>query len=185
MSYGSTPGDGQPDYGEQQPGSVQPAPPPSPMPPPDQYGGAPGPPPPPSYPQPGYGQPGYGQPGYGQPGYGQPGGYFPPGYGAWPGGQEPPTHMAWIWVAAIGGVLFSLILGFPTAMIALSQARKVRPNWQAGNQQAAMTASRRARTWVIVSTILDILGVVLFVVIVAGSAHTSGSSAISGMSHLL
>jgi len=143
-----------------------------------QFGGAPWPQPPPGYPQPGYGQPGYGQPGYG------PGGYFPPGYGAWPGGQEPPTYTAWIWVAAIGGVLFSLILGFPTAMIALSQARKVRPNWQTGNQQAAIKASRRARTWVIVSTILDALGVILFVLIVAGSVHTTGSSALSGMSLL-
>jgi hypothetical protein len=134
--------------------------------------------PPPSYPQP---PPGYGQPGYGQPGYGQPGGYFPPGYGAWPAGQEPPTYTAWIWIAAIVGVLFSLILGFPTAMIALSQARKVRPNWQTGNQQAAIKASRRARTWVIVSSILDVLGVALFALII-GSGPTTGSTANSSFS---
>jgi hypothetical protein len=130
----------------------------------DQYGGAPGQQAPPSYPQPGYGQPGYGQPGS-----------FPPGYAAAPAGQEPPTHTAWIWIAAIGGVLFSLILGFPTAMVALQHARKVRPNWQSGNVQAAIAASRKARTWAIVSTVLDLLGVVLLVVIV-GSARTSGSS---------
>ena len=195
MSYGTTPGDGQPNPSEQQPGAFQPAPEPAPMAPEGQYGGTPGQQapwnnPPPAYPQPGYGQQGYGQqgypaPGYGQPGYGQPGygtgGYFPPGYAAGPTGQEPSSHMAWVWVAAIGGVLFNLILGFSTAMIALSQARKVRPNWQAGNMQAAVSASRRARNWLIVSTIFDVIGVGAFI-LVLGSAHTAGSSSSSHFS---
>lgn len=200
MSYGTTPGDEQPNPSEQQPGAFQPAPEPAPMAPEGQYPGTPGQQapwnnPPPAYPQPGYGQPGPGQqgygqqsypaPGYGQPGYGQPGygtgGYFPPGYAAGPTGQEPSSHMAWVWVAAIGGVLFNLILGFSTAMIALSQARKVRPNWQAGNLQAAVSASRRARNWLIVSTIFDVIGVGAFI-LVLGSAHTAGSSSSSHFS---
>src|SRR5215469_5292125 len=187
MSYGPTPGDGRPDPAEQQPGSVQPAP----YWPEDQNVSAPGQQPPPSYPQPDFGQQsyghrGYGQPGYGQPGYGQPGsgpaGYFPPGYAAGPAGQEPPNYLAWARIAAIGGVLFSLILGFPTAMIALQYARKVRPNWQAGNVQAAITVSRKARTWAIVSTILDLVGVAVFALII-GSAHTTGSNSSSNFSN--
>lgn len=170
MSYGNTPGDEQPDPGEQQPGAFQPTPEPAPMFPEGEYGGPPGQQPLPSYPQPSYPQPGYG-----------PGGYFPPGFGAGPAGQQPPTHMAWAWIAAAGGVLFSLILGFPTAMIALNHARKVRPNWQAGNLQAAITASRKARTWAIVSTILDLLGVGLLVIVI-GSAHTTGSNSNSNFS---
>jgi Interferon-induced transmembrane protein len=177
MSYGTTPGNGQPDPTEQQPGAFRPTPEPAPMTTEDQYGGAPGqqPPPsyPPAYPQPGYAQPGYGQPGYGKPGYGA-GGYYPPGYPAGPAGQQPPTHMAWAWTAAAGGVLFSLILGLPTAIVALVYAQKVRPNWQSGNVQAAIKASRRARTWAIVSTILDLLGVAV-VILVIGTAHTGGS----------
>jgi hypothetical protein len=169
MSYGTTPGDEQPDPAEQQPGAFKPTPEPAPMFPEGQYGGSPGQQPPPSYPQPEFGQPGYGQPGYG------PGGYFPPGYAAGPAGQQPATHLAWAWTAAVGGVLFSLILGLPTALIALNHARKVRPSWQAGDLQAAITASRKARTWAIVSTILDVLGIGILVLVI-GAAHTTGSS---------
>jgi hypothetical protein len=171
MSYGNTPGDGQPDPAGQQPGPFQPTPEPAPMSPEDPYGGASGQPGPPSYPQPGYGQPGYGE-----------GSYTPPGYAAGPAGQEPPTHLAWAWIAAAGGVLFSLILGFPTAMIALNHARKVRPSWQAGNMQAAINASRKARTWAIVSTILDVLGIGILAIVIA-SAHTAGSSSSSNFSN--
>jgi Interferon-induced transmembrane protein len=176
MSYGTTPGDEQPDPAEQQPGAFQPTPEPAPMYPEGEYTGPPGQQAPPSYPQPGYGQPGYGQPGSDQ------GGYFPPGYAAGPTGQPPATHLAWAWIAAVGGVLFSLILGLPTAIIALNHARKVRPNWQAGNVQAAITASRKARTWAIVSTILDILGIGVLVIVI-GAAHTTSSNSNSNFSN--
>jgi hypothetical protein len=83
-----------------------------------------------------------------------------------------------VYIAAVGGVLFSLILGFPTAMIALQHSRKVGPNWATGNLQAAITASRKARTWVIVSTVLDLLGVALIALIalIVSSAHTANST---------
>jgi len=109
--------------------------------------------------------------------YGPPGpqgpGYAMPGYGVAPPGAPPPTHLIWARIAATGGVLFSLILGFPAALVALHHARKVRPNWETGNQQAALVESRKARTWSIVSTVLDALGLIVVILLVAGTASTS------------
>lgn len=121
---------------------------------------------PPGYGQSGYAAPGYGAPGYGAPGYGAPGMY----------GTPPPTYMIWARIAAVGGVLFNLILGLPSAMIAIHHARLVRKQWESGNQQAAVAASRKARTWAIVSTVLDVLGIVLLIVIVGASASSSNFS---------
>jgi len=111
------------------------------------------------------GTPGYGAPDYGASGYGT------PGYGL-PLGQPPPTYLIWARIAAVGGVLFNLILGLPSALIAQHHGRQVRVQWEAGNQPAALSASRKARTWSIVATVLDALGIVLLVVIIgtAGSA---------------
>jgi Interferon-induced transmembrane protein len=160
MSSGTTPEGWQPDL---PPGYGQPG-----------YGNPPG------YGQPGYDQsgfgtpPGYGQPGYGQPGYGQPG-YGQPGYGQ-PFGQSPPTYLIWARIALVGGVLFNLILGFPAGLAAQRYGRKVRQAWQAGDQAAAISASRKARTWAIVSTVLDALGIILLIVVVAASPKSSYSN---------
>src|SRR5580700_1025999 len=113
--------------------------------------------------------------GYGQPGPPAPG-YAMPGYGAAPQGQPPPTHLIWARIAAGGGVLFNLILGLPAALVAMNHARKVRPLWEAGNQPAAVSESRKARTWAIVSTVLDALGVIVVIVVVASSATASNFS---------
>jgi hypothetical protein len=102
-------------------------------------------------------------------------GYFPPGYGAVAYGKPPPTYLVWARIAAGGGVLFNLILGLPTALIAMQHGRKVRTRWEAGNQQAAITASHKARTWVIVSTVLDVLGVVILLVIIGAGVASSKS----------
>jgi Interferon-induced transmembrane protein len=111
---------------------------------------------------------------YGQPGPPAPG-YVMPGYGAQPQGQPPPTHLIWARIAAVGGVLFNLILGLPAALVAMSHARKVRPLWESGNQPAAVSESRKARTWAIVSTVLDALGVILLIVVVAASTATTSN----------
>ncbi len=113
--------------------------------------------------------------GYGQPGPPAPG-YVMPGYGATPPGQPPPTHLIWARIAAGGGVLFNLILGLPTALVAMNHARKVRPLWESGNQPAAVSESRKARTWAIVSTVLDALGVIVLIVVIASSAVASNFS---------
>jgi hypothetical protein len=114
-------------------------------------------------------------PGYGQPGYASPG-YAAPGYGAGMYGKPPPTYLVWARIAAIGGVLFNLILGFPSGMIATRHARTVRQQWESGNQQAAVTASRKARTWAIVSTVFDVLGIILLVILVTPTATQSNFS---------
>lgn len=122
---------------------------------------------------PGIGEPGQQvPPGYGQPGYPAPG-YVMPGYGASPYGQPPPTYLIWARIAAAGGVLFNLILGLPSALVAMNYGRKVRQHWESGNQQAALAASRMARIWAIVSTALDGLGVILLIVLVAAAGSKS------------
>jgi hypothetical protein len=101
---------------------------------------------------------GYGTP---PPYQGQP---YPGGYGTAPSQVGmPPSYLPWAVSAAIGGVLFSLILGFPSALVASRYARKVKTAWNAGDQQGAMLASKRALTWSIVATALDVLGLVLVV----------------------
>lgn len=115
---------------------------------------------------PGYG-PGYGTAGYGTAGYGAPGQY----------GAPPPAYRAWTIIAAIAGLLFSTIFGLPAALIASRYGRRVRTHWEAGDQQGAARASRTARTWAIVSTVLDALGlIVVLLIVVAGASSTSSQS---------
>jgi len=102
-------------------------------------------------------------------------GYVMPGYGDSPYGKPPPTHLIWARIATAGGVLFNLILGFPAGLVAMNHARKVQQHWATGDQQAALAASRQARIWAIVSTVLDLLGVVLLIVIVTQSASTKSN----------
>jgi hypothetical protein len=126
----------------------------------------------PPYGQPAYGQPGYGQQPpyggqatYGQPGYGQPA-YPQPGYGQpmYPApGPQPPTYGAWAVTAIIGGVLFSLLIGLPTAIVGLNYGSKVNKAWAAGDVQGAASASRKARGWLTASTIFEALGVILVI----------------------
>ena len=147
--YGQQPTYGQSAYGQpaygQQPGYGQQSP----------YGGQP------MYGQPGYGPPPYGgQPGYGMPAYPQPG-YGPPTYP--PQGPQPPTYGAWAVTAIVGGVLFSLLIGLPTAIVGLNYGSKVNRAWAAGDVQGAASASRKARGWLTASTIFEALGVILVI----------------------
>jgi interferon-induced transmembrane protein len=100
---------------------------------------------------------GYGQPGYG--GYGQPG---PGGYGQ-PYGKPPSTYRAWAITCIVCGVLFSLIIGLPCGLVALSNSRRVQSAWQIGDLERAAKASKRAMIWAIVATIFDVLGLILVV----------------------
>jgi hypothetical protein len=116
----------------------------------------------------------YGQAsGYGTPGHGT------PGYGAARYGSPPPTYKVWAYFAAAGGVLFNLILGLPCGLVAVNYARKVRRYWESGNQAAAASASRKALTWAIISTVLDLLGIVLFIVLIrSGNSPSNFSNAV-------
>jgi hypothetical protein len=86
----------------------------------------------------------------------------PAGYGT-----PPPAYLGWATAAIIGGALFNTILGVPAGLLARRQGRRVRTLWQAGDQQGAIRASRTARLWVLVSTALDGLGVVVLALVIA------------------
>jgi hypothetical protein len=182
MSYGYTPGgeqDNPAGASSPYPGQPGPAGPPGwapGQPPPPGYG------PPPQYPPPGYGPPAYGQPMYGQPAYGPPQ-YPPPGYGM-PGygppmyaqpGPPPPTYGGWGVTATIGGVLFSLLVGLPTAIVGLTYGSKVSRLWASGDAAGAYRASRKARGWLTASTVFDLLGLILVAFLII--THVSSSPA--------
>jgi len=79
------------------------------------------------------------------------------------GDAPPPTYLPWGIAAIAGGLLFCLIGGVPSGLACTHFARKVIPKWQAGDQQGAREASKKARTWAIVSTVLDVLGLVFVI----------------------
>jgi hypothetical protein len=85
------------------------------------------------------------------------------GYGAPPDsyGVPPRTYLRWGIAATVGGLLFCLIGGVRTGLASIYFTRQVTRRWQAGDWQGAQDASRKARTWAIVSTVLDVLGLVL------------------------
>jgi hypothetical protein len=138
---------------------------------PPQYG--------PQYGQPQYGPGQYGPPQYGPPGYGPPA-YYPPGYGApmyAPPGPPPPTYTGWAVSALIGGVLFSLLVGLPTAIAGQVYGSKVSRLWASGDVQGAYSASRKARGWLTASTVFDLLGLVLVAFLIV--SHVSTSAGVS------
>jgi hypothetical protein len=119
-----------------------------------------------------YGQ--YGQ--YGAPGpYGAVGPYTPgqPGFAQGPYGKPPATYRPWAIACVVCGVLFSIIIGMPCGLISLYYSRRVQPAWVAGHQQRASQASRRAMVWAIVSTVFDVLGLIVVISLVS---HGSGSA---------
>jgi len=127
-----------------------------------------------------YGDPGqYGQaPGqYGAPGpHGAVGPYGPPGqpgFAQGPYGKPPATYKPWAITCIVCGVLFSIIIGMPCGLIALYYSRRVQPAWMSGQQQRAAQASRRAMIWAIVSTLFDLLGLI---VVISLLSHGSGSA---------
>ncbi len=182
MSYGNPPGGEQDDLAGPPPPSYG-APPPHPGQegPTGPPGWAPGQQPPPGYgpptyvPPPGYGPPTYGPPTYGPPTYGPPM-YYPPGYGPplyAPPGPPPPTYGGWAVSALVGGVLFSLLVGLPTAIAGKVYGAKVTRLWASGDVQGAYSASRRARGWLTASTVFDLLGLILVVFLIATHASSS------------
>ncbi len=96
----------------------------------------------------------------------------PPGGHAFPG-APPPTYRAWVTTAVICGVLFNIILGLPTAVIGRRYSTRVTNLWARGDVPGAISASRRARAWLITSIALDVLGLVVSIVFIlhAPGAH--------------
>jgi interferon-induced transmembrane protein len=97
-------------------------------------------------------------------GTGQPDQYQ--GYGRYPGdgqyqgyGQpavrRPPTYLA----PGIVGLLFL----WPAAIVSIVYASQVTRKWRVGDVAGAAIASKRARTWAIVSYVGGVLGLILLV----------------------
>ena len=165
MSYGYTPGGEQDDLGGAQPPGYGPPPYPGQAGAAGPPGWAPGQQVPPGYGPPTYGPPDYGPPVYYPPGYGQP--MYPPP------GPPPPTYGTWAVSAIIGGVLFSLLVGLPTAITGHFYGTKVTQLWASGDMHGAYRASRKARGWLTASTVVDLLGLILVVFLVV--THVSSS----------
>ena len=89
-----------------------------------------------------------------------------PGYGMLPPGPPPRRYRAWGIIAAICGVLFNIILGLPAALIGSRHGKKVTELWASGDVPGAISASRKARTWLIASTVLDVIGLIVSVVLI-------------------
>jgi len=145
-----------------------------PMPPPDPYGTPEGQPTPP----PGqYGTYGGQQPMPPSPDqYGTYGSYGSYGsYGTPPGGygKPPPSYRAWAITCIVCGVLFSIIIGLPCALVALHYSRKVPTSWAAGDQQGAAKASRRAMIWAIVATVFEVLGLIFVISLISHGGTTT------------
>jgi hypothetical protein len=95
-----------------------------------------------------------------QPGYGQP-------------GSAPPAYRAWGIIAVICGAAFNLILGVPTALVGRRYGREVPRLWASGDVQAAVRASRKARAWLIASSVLDVLGIIVLIVIITQTSSSN------------
>ncbi|MBL7500717.1 CD225/dispanin family protein [Frankia sp. CNm7] len=127
-----------------------------------------------------YGTPGqdpYGQqPGYGYgtppPGYG-PGPGYPPAPGGFggppPGGAPIPNYL---WQSIVTTVLCCL----PAGIVALVYSTRVQPKQQMGDIQGALEASKKAKTWCIVSVsaagAILLLYVVIWVIILGAIASS-------------
>jgi hypothetical protein len=97
-----------------------------------------------------------------------------PSYGVPPGayGKPPPSYRGWAITCIVCGVLFSIIIGLPCALVSLNYSRKVQRAWDAGDQQGAAKASRTAMIWAIVATVFEALGLI-FVITLIAHGHTS------------
>jgi Interferon-induced transmembrane protein len=96
-------------------------------------------------------------------------------YGHPPGREQqapPPAYRGWETTAVICGVLFNIILGLPTALIARRYGRRATELWTRGDAPGAIRASRKARAWLVASIALDVIGLVLSIVYVL---HAPGS----------
>jgi hypothetical protein len=107
-----------------------------------------------------------------QPQYGTYPEFAAPQYGAWQ--SQPPDYRSWAIAAAVGGVLFSLLIGMPLGVIAQRYSRRVRDRWESGDHDGAVRASRSARAWVIASLVFDVLGLLFVIVLFSRSGQPTG-----------
>jgi hypothetical protein len=144
----------QPGYGPQPPGQGQQ--------PPGGYGPPPG----------GYGAPQLPSPPYGQPGgWGRPPGPGPGGYGPGPGGFGGPPPFGtpipnYLWQSIVVTVLCCV----PAGIAAIVYASRVQGRQRMGDVQGALDASRKARTWCIVSLVAGLIVAAIYAGLFASGA---------------
>jgi hypothetical protein len=97
----------------------------------------------------------------------------PPSYGDQPGdgdpGPMPPTYRSLGIIAFVCAALFNLPLGGLAAWFARRHSDQVLPLWDHGDRLAAVSASRKARGWLIASFVMDVLGIIVLVVVFQAS----------------
>ena len=106
-----------------------------------------------------------------------------PGYGQL--GSTPPAYRVWGIIAVICGVLFNLILGVPTALVGRRYGREVLPLWASGDVQGAVRASRKARAWLIASSVLDVLGIIVIITQTSSSNFNNPSAVAASIKTLV
>lgn len=114
--------------------------------------------------------PAYGQ----QPAYGQPPGYPMPyggGYNAQPVGPPPPNYLVW-------SIVTMLLCTIP-GIVSLIFATQVNSKWTTGDAAGAYDASKKAKTWALVGTILGVVGLGLYIALLAAGVITASSYSIS------
>ncbi|MGB7163982.1 MAG: CD225/dispanin family protein, partial [Mycobacterium sp.] len=112
-------------------------------------------------------------------GYPTPGGYPPPSPqgGGYPpqepyGQSAPPNYLIWSIVTIFLSAFLS-ILGIIPGIVAIVYASRVKPLWAQGLYDQARSASKTARTWAIVSTVLIVIGVIAIAILFAIRTGTS------------
>jgi hypothetical protein len=112
-----------------------------------------------------YGQPGqYGQyPTSGSAQYGEPAQY----------GAPPPNYRGWAITSIVLGVIFFGLIGLILGIIATVQSGKVNQRFTSGDLNGAARASRTTRTLCIVTTVLEVIGLLLIIIVIASHGSTT------------
>jgi hypothetical protein len=113
-------------------------------------------------------------------GYPPQGGGYPPqggGYGGVPagggpvGGSPPPNHLVW--------AILMIFCCWPLAIASIIFASQVNSKFQAGDYQGAEDASKKAKTWAIVSLVAGLIwyiGVGVFYAFAIAAANSAGTT---------
>jgi hypothetical protein len=94
------------------------------------------------------------------PGYG-------PGFGN-PAGPPPNNYLGW-------AIASTLLCCLPAGIVAIVFAAQVNGKWMAGDFQGAMTSSRNAKIWTIVSACMLVPIVVIWLIFAVALAHTAAT----------
>ena len=83
-------------------------------------------------------------------------------------GPQPPTYL-------VGAILSTLFCCLPAGIVSIVYAAQVSSKWNAGDYYGAQDASKKARTWMIVSIVVALVLSVLWVIAVASTGSSTGN----------